>query len=434
MSFTTIVDWNACSAQAQLELLMRPAISASESITRTVADILDNVKARGDAALREYSAKFDKTDVAALSVTPEEIDAAAARLDDKVKQAMAVAVANIEKFHRAQQLAPVDIETLPGVRCQQVTRPVASVGLYIPGGSAPLFSTVLMLATPARIAGCKRVVLCSPPPIADEILYAAKLCGVQEVFQAGGAQAIAALAFGTESVPKVDKIFGPGNAFVTEAKRQVSQRLDGAAIDMPAGPSEVLVIADSGATPDFVASDLLSQAEHGPDSQVILLTPDAAMAQAVADATARQLEALPRAETARQALSASRLIVARDLAQCVEISNQYGPEHLIIQTRNARELVDGITSAGSVFLGDWSPESAGDYASGTNHVLPTYGYTATSSSLGLADFQKRMTVQELTPAGFSALAETIETLAAAEQLTAHKNAVTLRVAALKEQA
>ncbi|ELY4778143.1 histidinol dehydrogenase [Cronobacter turicensis] len=434
MSFTTIVDWNACSAQAQRELLMRPAISASESITRTVADILDNVKARGDAALREYSAKFDKTDVAALSVTPEEIDAAAARLDDKVKQAMAVAVANIEKFHRAQQLAPVDIETLPGVRCQQVTRPVASVGLYIPGGSAPLFSTVLMLATPARIAGCKRVVLCSPPPIADEILYAAKLCGVQEVFQAGGAQAIAALAFGTESVPKVDKIFGPGNAFVTEAKRQVSQRLDGAAIDMPAGPSEVLVIADSGATPDFVASDLLSQAEHGPDSQVILLTPDAAMAQAVADATARQLEALPRAETARQALSASRLIVARDLAQCVEISNQYGPEHLIIQTRNARELVDGITSAGSVFLGDWSPESAGDYASGTNHVLPTYGYTATSSSLGLADFQKRMTVQELTPAGFSALAETIETLAAAEQLTAHKNAVTLRVAALKEQA
>ncbi|WP_426346126.1 histidinol dehydrogenase [Cronobacter universalis] len=434
MTFTTIVDWNACSAQQQRELLMRPAISASESITRTVAEILDNVKARGDAALREYSAKFDKTDVAALKVTTEAIDAAAARLDDKVKQAMAVAVANIEKFHRAQQLAPVDIETLPGVRCQQVTRPVASVGLYIPGGSAPLFSTVLMLATPARIAGCKRVVLCSPPPIADEILYAAKLCGVQEVFQAGGAQAIAALAFGTESVPKVDKIFGPGNAFVTEAKRQVSQRLDGAAIDMPAGPSEVLVIADSGATPDFVASDLLSQAEHGPDSQVILLTPDAAMAQAVADATARQLEALPRAETARQALSASRIIVARDLAQCVAISNQYGPEHLIIQTRNARDLVDDITSAGSVFLGDWSPESAGDYASGTNHVLPTYGYTATSSSLGLADFQKRMTVQELTPAGFSALAETIETLAAAEQLTAHKNAVTLRVAALKEQA
>ena len=433
MSFNTIIDWNSCTAEQQRQLLMRPAISASESITRTVNDILDNVKARGDEALREYSAKFDKTTVTALKVSAEEIAAASGRLSDELKQAMAVAVKNIETFHTAQKLPPVDVETQPGVRCQQVTRPVASVGLYIPGGSAPLFSTVLMLATPARIAGCKKVVLCSPP-IADEILYAAQLCGVQDVFNVGGAQAIAALAFGTESVPKVDKIFGPGNAFVTEAKRQVSQRLDGAAIDMPAGPSEVLVIADSGATPDFVASDLLSQAEHGPDSQVILLTPDADMARRVAEAVERQLAELPRAETARQALSASRLIVTKDLAQCVEISNQYGPEHLIIQTRNARELVDGITSAGSVFLGDWSPESAGDYASGTNHVLPTYGYTATCSSLGLADFQKRMTVQELSKEGFSALASTIETLASAERLTAHKNAVTLRVNALKEQA
>ncbi|WP_312981239.1 histidinol dehydrogenase [Atlantibacter sp.] len=433
MAFNTPINWNDCDAQAQQALLTRPAVSASESIARTVSEILTNVSANGDSALREYSARFDKTTMDALAVSEAEIDAAVARLGDEIKQAMAVAVANIDTFHRAQVLPAVDIETQPGVRCQQVTRPIASVGLYIPGGSAPLFSTVLMLATPARIAGCKKVVLCSPPPIADEILYAARLCGVQQVYQVGGAQAIAAMAFGTGSVPKVDKIFGPGNAFVTEAKRQVSQRLDGAAIDMPAGPSEVLVIADSGATPDFVASDLLSQAEHGPDSQVILLTPDSAMAQAVAEAVDRQLSELPRAETARQALAESRLIVARDLAQCVAISNQYGPEHLIIQTRNARELVDDITSAGSVFLGDWSPESAGDYASGTNHVLPTYGYTATCSSLGLADFQKRMTVQELTPAGFSALAQTIETLAAAEQLTAHKNAVTLRVAALKEK-
>lgn len=433
-NFNTLINWNDCDEAARRALLMRPAISASDSITRTVAEILNNVKSNGDAALREYSAKFDKTEVKQLQVTQQQIDEAVARLGSEIKEAMAVAVANIEKFHLAQQLAPVDVETMPGVRCQQVTRPVASVGLYIPGGSAPLFSTVLMLATPARIAGCKKVVLCSPPPIADEILYAAQLCGVQEVFQVGGAQAIAALALGTESIPKVDKIFGPGNAFVTEAKRQVSQRLDGAAIDMPAGPSEVLVIADSGATPDFVASDLLSQAEHGPDSQVVLLTPDSTMAQAVADAVERQLAALPRAETARKALESSRLIVARDLAQCIEISNQYGPEHLIIQTRNARELVDDITSAGSVFLGDWSPESAGDYASGTNHVLPTYGYTSTCSSLGLADFQKRMTVQELSSQGFASLAKTIETLAAAEQLTAHKNAVTLRVAALKEQA
>lgn len=434
MSFNTLIDWNSCSPEQQQALLMRPAISSSDSITRTVAEILDNVKANGDSALREYSAKFDKTEVGALKVTADEIQQASNRLSDELKQAMQAAVRNIDTFHTAQILTPVDIETQPGVRCQQVTRPIASVGLYIPGGSAPLFSTVLMLATPARIAGCKKVVLCSPPPIADEILYAAQLCGVENVYKVGGAQAIAALALGTESITKVDKIFGPGNAYVTEAKRQVSQRLDGAAIDMPAGPSEVLVIADSGATPDFIASDLLSQAEHGPDSQVILLTPDAKIAEGVAEAVERQLAELSRAETARQALSASRLIVAKDLAQCVAISNAYGPEHLIIQTRNARDLVDDITSAGSVFLGDWSPESAGDYASGTNHVLPTYGYTSTCSSLGLADFQKRMTVQELSRDGFSAIAATIETLAAAELLTAHKNAVTLRVNALKEQA
>ena len=433
-AFNTVIEWQRCSREEQQALLTRPAISASDAISQTVGEVLDKVKKQGDAALREFSARFDKTQVDAVRVSDAQIAAASERLSTTLKQAMAVAVANIETFHNAQQLATVDIETQPGVRCQQITRPVQSVGLYIPGGSAPLFSTVLMLATPARIAGCGRVVLCSPPPIADEILYAAQLCGVKEVFQVGGAQAIAALAFGTESVPKVDKIFGPGNAYVTEAKRQVSQRLDGAAIDMPAGPSEVLVIADEGATPAFVASDLLSQAEHGPDSQVILLTPSRQLAEDVAAQVEQQLSQLPRAATARQALESSRLIVAADLAQCVAISNQYGPEHLIIQTRQPRQLVEAITSAGSVFLGDWSPESAGDYASGTNHVLPTYGYTATCSSLGLADFQKRMTVQELTPQGFLNLAATIETLAAAEQLEAHKNAVTLRVAALKEQA
>ncbi|EJL89582.1 histidinol dehydrogenase [Pantoea sp. GM01] len=430
----TPIDWQQCNAEQQQALLMRPAISASESISQIVRDVLVKVKEEGDTALREFSARFDNVQVDNLRVSAAEMQAASDRLSDTLKQAMAVAVGNIETFHNAQILAEVDVETQPGVRCQQITRPVKSVGLYIPGGSAPLFSTVLMLATPARIAGCGRVVLCSPPPIADEILYAAQLCGVKEVFQVGGSQAIAALAFGTETVPKVDKIFGPGNAYVTEAKRQVSQRLDGAAIDMPAGPSEVLVIADEGATPAFVASDLLSQAEHGPDSQVILLTPSLQLAEDVAQAVEEQLAQLPRAATARQALESSRLIVLRDLEQCIEISNLYGPEHLIIQTRQPRDLVDSITSAGSVFLGDWSPESAGDYASGTNHVLPTYGYTATCSSLGLADFQKRMTVQELTPQGFLNLAATIETLAAAEQLEAHKNAVTLRVTALKEQA
>ncbi|WP_112291017.1 histidinol dehydrogenase [Rahnella sp. AN3-3W3] len=432
-AFTTPIDWQQCDEQQRRELLTRPAISASDRITESVSEILRRVRSEGDSALREFCARFDKTEVQELRVTAQQIEAASARLGDDVKQAMAHAVRNIDTFHQAQKLAVVDIETQPGVRCQQLTRPIQSVGLYIPGGSAPLVSTVLMLATPARIAGCQKVVLCSPPPIADEILYAAQLCGVEEVYQLGGAQAIAALAFGTETVPRVAKIFGPGNAYVTEAKRQVSQSLDGAAIDMPAGPSEVLVIADSGATPDFVASDLLSQAEHGPDSQVILLTPDLKMAQAVGEAVERQLQTLSRSEIARQALASSRLIVAKDLAQCIDISNTYGPEHLILQTREPEQLVDRITSAGSVFLGDWSPESAGDYASGTNHVLPTYGYTATCSSLGLADFQKRMTVQQLTPEGLLGLANTIETLAQAEQLTAHKNAVTLRVNALKEQ-
>ncbi|AEX51710.1 histidinol dehydrogenase [Rahnella aquatilis] len=432
-AFTTPIDWQQCDEQQRRALLTRPAMSASDRITESVSEILRRVRSEGDSALREFCARFDKTEVQELRVTAQQIGAAAARLGEDVKQAMAHAVRNIDTFHQAQKLAVVDIETQPGVRCQQLTRPIQSVGLYIPGGSAPLVSTVLMLATPARIAGCQKVVLCSPPPIADEILYAAQLCGVEEVYQLGGAQAIAALAFGTETVPRVAKIFGPGNAYVTEAKRQVSQSLDGAAIDMPAGPSEVLVIADSGATPDFVASDLLSQAEHGPDSQVILLTPDMKMALAVGEAVERQLLTLSRSEIARQALASSRLIVAKDIAECIEISNAYGPEHLILQTREPEQLVDSITSAGSVFLGDWSPESAGDYASGTNHVLPTYGYTATCSSLGLADFQKRMTVQQLTPEGLLGLANTIETLAQAEQLTAHKNAVTLRVKALKEQ-
>ncbi|ANC38910.1 histidinol dehydrogenase [Hafnia alvei] len=432
-NFNNITFWNECDAQQQQALLQRPAVAASDSISASVAKILRQVKSGGDAALRELSAKFDKVDITTLRVSVREIDQAASRLGEEIKTAMQQAAKNIEKFHVAQILPAVDIETQPGVRCQQVTRPLASVGLYIPGGTAPLLSTVLMLGIPARVAGCQRVVLCSPPPIADEILYAASLCGITEVFQVGGAQAIAALAFGSESIPKVDKIFGPGNAYVTEAKRQVSQSIDGAAIDMPAGPSEVLVIADEKATPAFIAADLLSQAEHGPDSQVILLTPDAEIAKRVAVEMEAQLATLSRADIARQALDSSRLIVTSSLAECIDISNRYGPEHLIIQTREPRQWIEKITSAGSVFLGDWSPESAGDYASGTNHVLPTYGYTATHSSLGLADFQKRMTVQQISADGLLGLAPVIEAMAAAELLTAHKNAVTLRVAALQSQ-
>ncbi len=429
-NFKTIIRWQECTPEQQKILLTRPSVAASDDISYTVKQILETVKARGDQALQEFSQRFDKTTVETIQVSANEVDAAIGRLTPEIKQAIQQAMNNIRKFHEAQKPADIEVETLPGVLCQQVTRPIDSVGLYIPGGSAPLPSTVLMLGIPASIAGCRKATLCSPPPIADEILYAAQLCGISEIFQIGGAQAIAAMAFGTESVPKVDKIFGPGNAWVTEAKRQVSQLIDGAAIDMPAGPSEVLVIADRGANPVFTAADLLSQAEHGPDSQVVLVTPDETFAEQVIREIEIQLAVLPRQQIAIQALQSSRIIITEDLVQCVAISNQYGPEHLIIQTRQPEQLVEQITSAGSIFLGDWSPESAGDYASGTNHVLPTYGYTSTYSSLGLADFLKRMTVQRLTPQGLRNLAPTIETLAQAEQLIAHKNAVTLRMAAL----
>lgn len=422
--------WQQCSDKQQQALLMRPAIAASDTISQAVTTILEQVKQDGDKALIALSNKFDKVQIKQIKLIEAEIKAATARVNQELKQAMQLAVSNIKKFHQAQVKPVINVETMPGINCQLVTRPIDSVGLYIPGGSAPLFSTVLMLATPAKIAGCRKVILCSPPPIADEILYAAELCGISEIYQLGGAQAIAAMAFGTESVPKVDKLFGPGNAFVTEAKRQVSQRLDGAAIDMPAGPSEVLVIADSLANPAFIAADLLSQAEHGPDSQVVLLTPDEKIAQAVSTEVDKQLSTLSRHEIAQKALQESRLIVTKDLEECVTISNRYGPEHLIIQTRNADDLVDKINSAGSIFLGDWSPESAGDYASGTNHVLPTYGYTATYSSLGLADFQKRMTVQKLTQEGLKEIGHAVELMAEAEQLTAHKQAVSLRLATL----
>ncbi|BEH71942.1 histidinol dehydrogenase [Edwardsiella tarda] len=430
--FATLIEWNACSPEQQQALLQRPAIDNAAEIGASVTAILEEVRQDGDAALRRLSQRFDRVAPEQLCVTPQARDAAADALPETLKRAMRQAADNIARFHRAQLPRDIEVETQPGVICRQITRPLDTIGLYIPGGSAPLLSTVLMLGIPARVAACRRVILCSPPPIDPAILYAASLCGINEIFQVGGAQAIAAMAYGSESIPRVDKIFGPGNAYVTEAKRQVSQQVQGPAIDMPAGPSEVLVIADEYANPAFIAADLLSQAEHGPDSQVILLTPDTGLAQQVAEQVEAQLARLPRAAIACQALAQSRLIVTDSLADCVAISNRYGPEHLIIQTRDAAAWVDGITSAGSVFLGDWSPESVGDYASGTNHVLPTYGYTATHSSLGVADFQKRMTVQQLSPAGLLALAPTVEAMAQAERLDAHSNAVSLRVAAIRE--
>ncbi|HDR1007644.1 TPA: histidinol dehydrogenase [Pasteurella multocida] len=416
--------WNTLNSAQKQAALSRPAQAVGEQITQAVNAIKSNVINNGDKALFELAEKFDKTTLESLVISKAQIEQASQRIATELKQAIQTAKGNIERFHQAQKNQTVDLETQAGVRCQVVTRPIQNVGLYIPGGSAPLFSTVLMLAVPAKIAGCKTIVLCSPPPIADEILYTANLCGVETIYAIGGAQAIFAMANGTESVQKVDKIFGPGNAFVTEAKRQVLQQ--GTAIDMPAGPSEVLVIADEFADPDFVASDLLSQAEHGTDSQVILVTNCETLAKQTALSIEQQLARLPRAETARKALAHSRTFIAEDLQQCVEISNAYAPEHLVVQVENARNLLPFLDNAGSIFLGAYSPESMGDYASGTNHVLPTYGYSRTHSSLGLADFSKRMTVQELTPQGFKDLANTVMLMAEAEQLEAHKQAVEIR--------
>ncbi|HCG5237722.1 TPA: histidinol dehydrogenase [Vibrio parahaemolyticus] len=421
------VVWQSLSEEQQDAILERPAIAEGANITAAVEDVIAKVRTQGDAALLELTEKFDRVKPESIRVPSKEINAASERLSAEMKQALEQAYSNIAKFHKAQKPQPIKVETQPGVMCEQVTRPIQKVGLYIPGGSAPLPSTVLMLGVPAKIAGCRKVVLCSPPPIADEILYVAKLCGIDEVYNVGGGQAVAAMAYGTKSVSKVDKIFGPGNAYVTEAKRQVSNDFRGAAIDMPAGPSEVLVIADETADPDFIAADLLSQAEHGPDSQVVLVTPSPIVADQVTDAVQRQLKALSRADIAQKALASSLIIISESITQAVSISNYYGPEHLIVQTKNPRELLPLLDNAGSIFLGDWSPESAGDYASGTNHVLPTYGYTRTYSSLGLADFSKRMTVQELSAEGLQNLAPTVVTMAEAEGLDAHKRAVTIRV-------
>ncbi|STO57042.1 histidinol dehydrogenase [Grimontia hollisae] len=426
------VVWKSLTDEQREKALERPAISESASITEAVEGVIKQVRTGGDAALKALTEKFDKVVPENIQVSQGEIEVAETRLGDEIKAALKQAYDNIACFHQAQKAQPLTVETMPGVVCELVTRPINRVGLYIPGGSAPLPSTVLMLGVPSQIAGCRKVVLCSPPPIADEILYVAKLCGIDEVYNLGGAQAVAAMAYGTETVSKVDKIFGPGNAFVTEAKRQVSNDHQGAAIDMPAGPSEVLVIADESADADFVAADLLSQAEHGPDSQVVLVTPSPVLAEKVADTVQRQLKALSRADIASQALDSSLIIVADSLAQCVDISNNYGPEHLIVQTQNPRELLPQLDNAGSIFLGAWSPESVGDYASGTNHVLPTYGHTRTYSSLGLADFSKRMTVQELSATGLQALAPTVVAMANAEGLDAHRNAVTLRVEKLNK--
>lgn len=413
-------DWAA--------LIKRPALDVT-TLFDTVRTVLDEVRSQGDAAVKRYEEKFDKVALSDLQVSETEMEEARKLVPDDLKQAIRTAKANIEKFHASQRFTSQKVETTPGVTCWQKAVAIEKVGLYIPGGTAPLFSTVLMLAVPARIAGCKEIVLCTPPDregkVHPAILFAAETAGVGKIFKAGGIQAVAAMAYGTQSVPKVYKIFGPGNQYVTAAKQLVS--LKDVAIDMPAGPSEVEVIADETANPEFIAADFLSQAEHGADSQAILVTSAEGIVSAVADAISRQTAELSRKEITEKALAHSRIIVLKDEQEVIDFTNMYAPEHLIIQAGNYARIAEQIENAGSVFMGPYTPESAGDYASGTNHTLPTNGYAKAYSGVNLDSFIKKITFQEITAEGIRNLGGTIQVMAGNEQLDAHRNAVTIRL-------
>lgn len=416
------------------DILRRPALD-TENLFDTVRSIIDRVRAEGDKAVLDYEARFDKVELASLAVTEEEMQEAVEAVGVELKAAIYLAQNNIETFHAAQRFTGQKVETMEGVTCWQKAVGIEKVGLYIPGGTAPLFSTVLMLAVPAKLAGCKEIVLCSPPgkdgKIHPAVLFAARVAGVSKIYKAGGVQAIAAMAYGTESIPKVYKIFGPGNQYVTAAKQLVSLR--DVAIDMPAGPSEVEVLADETANPVFVAADLLSQAEHGADSQALLITTSEKLQKEVMYEVERQLGYLPRRDIAAKALENSKLIVVKDTEEALQMTNEYAPEHLIIQTTDYHQLAERVTNAGSVFLGPLSPESAGDYASGTNHTLPTNGYAKAYSGVSLDSFIRKITFQEILPQGMCAIGPAIEVMAANEQLDAHKNAVTVRLNSIRKQ-
>ena len=433
-----ITDWAALSAVEQAALLERPASQQDVRLQSGVAEILQTVRSEGDAAVRDFSRRFDGFAADDFLVPPEAIQAASAEVGAELKQAIRGAAARITAFHRESMASPsAVVDTAPGVRCERMTRAIETVGLYVPGGSAPLISTVLMLGIPASLAGCRQRVVCTPADssgrVDPAILFAAEVCGLGRIYRIGGAQAIAAMAYGTASVPRCDKLFGPGNAWVTTAKQQVSAQPGGPAIDMPAGPSEVLVIADKAANPAFVAADLLSQAEHGPDSQVLLLSDSADLLDAVVDCLHSQLADLPRADIARQSLSSSRLIRVSDIDSAVAISNRYAPEHLILAVRDARRWLPQVTAAGSVFLGDWAAEALGDYCSGTNHVLPTAGAARAWSGVSVASFQRQISVQSVTGEGIRQIGPCAVTLARAEGLEAHARAVAFRLEQLHEE-
>ena len=414
------------------EILQRPAIETG-ALFGTVSKVLDDVRLNGDEALRRYELEFDHVSLEKLNVEDGEFYEAVNYIPEDLKKAIDVAYSNIHKFHSAQRFEEIKVETSPGVTCIQRSVPISKVGLYIPGGTAPLFSTVLMLAIPAKIAGCSEIVLCSPPDrngkINPYILYAARIAGVTNVYKVGGAQAVAAMAYGTESVSKVDKIFGPGNQYVVAAKQLVS--LSDVAIDMPAGPSEVEVLTDESSNPSFVAADLLSQAEHGADSQVLLVSTDRNMIDKVVVELEKQLEELPRKEIAAKSISHSQAIYVDNMETAISITNEYAPEHLILSVKNYNDIASKITNAGSVFLGQYACESAGDYASGTNHTLPTKAYAKAYSGLCLDSFMRKMTLQELTPQGIKSIGHAVELMARAEGLDAHKNAMTLRLNSIK---
>ena len=414
------------------KILKRPTQTFKE-IETIVNQVFEDVQDNGDQAVRKYTKQFDKVSLSSIVVTEDEINIAVQKVSNELKEAIQLAASNIKKFHKAQQSKRVYQETMPGVACWQEKRPIQKVGLYIPGGTAPLFSTVLMLAIPAKLSGCQEIILCSPPNkegnIADEILYAANFCGVTSIYKVGGIQAISGLTFGTETIPKVYKIFGPGNQFVTVAKQMATKY--GVAIDMPAGPSELLVMADDSANPSFVASDLLSQAEHGIDSQVLLVSTSKKMIENVSVALKKQLEDLPRKDIAVKAIENSISILVNNFKEALALINEYGPEHFIVCTSDNNFFVDGIINAGSVFIGNYTPESAGDYASGTNHTLPTNGYSKAYSGVNLDSFSKSVTFQEISKIGIQNIGSSIELMAEAEGLQAHKNAVTLRLKELK---
>jgi len=432
-----ILRWESLGEEEQRTALARPPSSTSPDLRRDVAEIIDRVRTGGDQALLDFSRRFDVAEPESLRVRSREIRTALDSLTETQRQALEVARDNILAFHEAQRVPPVVVATRPGLVCRRMTRPIDAVGLYVPAGTAPLPSTTLMLAVPAAIAGCPRRVLVTPPRgdgRADTaVLAAAALAGIDEVYVAGGAQAVAALAYGTETIPAVDKIYGPGNAWVTEAKLQVSLDPRGAACDLPAGPSEVLVIADGNAPADCVAADLLSQAEHGTDSQVLLVTVSADLARRVRVEVESQLAVLPRTEVAAGAIGNSRILLAVDLDEAVAISNRYAPEHLILAVEDAESLLEQVTAAGSVFMGYWTPESLGDYCSGTNHVLPTYGFARAFSGLGVEDFQRRITVQSASREGLEDIGPTAVTLARLEGLEAHASAVEIRLRALARE-